>query len=83
MQLYWACDWLNLHESTSGWDKDYLCKIHNVDESTTYEEARLQLKTDYDRQNQILKDEALVKFKKEYRESKKYLLMKGVEHEMH
>ena len=49
----------------------------------TYEEARLQLKTDYDRQNQILKDEALVKFKKEYRESKKYLLMKGVEHEMH
>ena len=49
----------------------------------TYEEARLQLKTDYDRQNQILKDEALVKLKKEYRESKKYLLMKGVEHEMH
>ena len=61
---------------------DYLFKIHNVDESTTYEEARLQFKTDYDRENPILKHEALVEFKKEYRESKKHLLMKGIEHEM-
>ena len=62
---------------------DYLFKIHNVDESTTYEEARLQFKTDYDRQNPILKHEALVEFKIEYRESKKHLFMRGVDHEMH
>ena len=61
---------------------DYLFKIHNEDESTTYEEARLQFKTDYDRENPILKHEALVEFKKEYRESKKHLLMKGLEHEI-
>ena len=34
----------------------------------------IQFKTDYDRENPILKHEALVDFKKEYRESKKYLL---------
>ena len=35
-----------------------------MDESTTYEEARLQFKTDYVRENPILKHEALVEFKK-------------------
>ena len=43
---------------------DYLFKIHYVDESKTYEEARLQFKTDYERENPILKLEALVDFKK-------------------